>query len=123
MTVALGAVALLGWGLALVVLRRLYRWEKQLRGARVAIAYNSRVQMQPTLFEMLGWALKLDGDKRNNGQVFYTRQKLKIAILKPRVGHGKTRTRKVKENPGVRDYLRGYRKGREAPPASSKAGV
>jgi hypothetical protein len=94
-TIALAIAAALGWAFAGWALHRLWRWERQLKGARIAIAHNQRVQMQPTLLDLLRWALVLDKDKRNTGQRFYLRNKISVSILKPRDGHGKTRTRVV----------------------------
>jgi hypothetical protein len=74
----------------------LYRWERLLRGARIAISYNTRPQMQPTLLDLLNWAKLLDKEKdvdvKNrlvNGKTFYRNGKMSVSIVRPRAGkHG-----------------------------------
>jgi hypothetical protein len=98
LTITLIILAAVGWTLGLWAAYGLWRWERQLTGARMAVAYKGkRVQMQPTLYEMLQWALRLDRDKLNNGQVFYRNGNVTLAILKPAPKtHGQAETKQIK---------------------------
>lgn len=83
------AAGWLGWGL--------WRWERQLKGARIAVAYKRRVQLQAPLHEWMRWALALKRDERSTGRVVYRNGGVTVAILKPLRGHGKTKTHTIKE--------------------------
>lgn len=82
---------------AVVVGRRLWRWERLLRAARISIAYKGKVKNSATLFDWLQWANRIDKDKTANGQVVYRSGATTVAIIKPAPkGHGKTTHRQVK---------------------------
>lgn len=91
-------IAAVGWISALIAGRRLYLWERQLKGARIQVSFKGKAQMTPRLLDWLVWANRLDGDKRVNGQVLYAKGGTTIALRKraPRE-HGKTTTKTIKE--------------------------
>lgn len=82
--------------IALALARRLYRWERNLRGVRVQINYKGRAKMTPRLFDWLLWANQLESDKRVNGQVIYSQGGTTIMLRKPN-DHGKATTKTIKE--------------------------
>lgn len=88
---------LVGIAFGVVCGYRLWRWERQLAGARIAIAYKQKVRMQAPLFEWLQWANLLGKDEQSTGRVVYRMGATSVAILKPRPNHGKTKTRTVRE--------------------------
>jgi len=69
--------------------RELWKWAKECEHARIAIAYNRRVVMQPTLRDALLWSRQVDKDER--GQVIFSRNKVSVAIVRPVVPPGKVR--------------------------------
>lgn len=95
--IAGSAVGATGFLFGLLFGWRLYRWEKQLRGAKLAIAFKGRVKMSPTIHDLLKWALVLDRDKRNTGQAFFRMGGTTVAILKPTPKHGKATVKTVKD--------------------------
>lgn len=98
LTILLDILGIMGWLVALVCARQLYRWERQLTGARLRVSFKGRTQMTPRLIDWLRWANTLQGDKRVNGQVVYKQGGTTIAIVKPLPrDHGKTVTRTIKE--------------------------
>jgi hypothetical protein len=78
---------------------RLYRWEQQLAGARIAVAYKQKVRLQAPLIEWLGWANMLAKDEQSSGRVVYRQASTTVAIIKPNRQHGKTKTQVVKTAP------------------------
>jgi hypothetical protein len=77
---------------------QLWRWERLLKGTRVAVSFKGKRQMTPRLIDWLVWAQRLEGDKQVNGQVIYSKGGTTLALLKllPK-DHGKTTTRTIKE--------------------------
>lgn len=67
----------------------LWKWAKECQNARVAVAYNRRVQMQPTLVDLLIWARQVNKGER--GRVIYKNQKVSVAIVRPVIPPGKVR--------------------------------
>lgn len=99
----IAGVGTVGWIAALVAWRQLYRWERQLTGARVLVSYKGRTKMSPRLIDWLKWANTLQGDTRLNGQVIYKMGSTTISILKPLSrGHGKTATKTVAPEAGAK---------------------
>lgn len=89
-------VGIIGLSFGLFCGARLRRWERQLAGARIAVAYKTRVKLEAPLVEWLTWANMLDKDQQSRGRVVYRMGGTSVAILKPRRGHGKTQTKTVK---------------------------
>lgn len=81
----------------LLCLYRLRSWEKQLAGARIAIAFKGKVKMDPSLLECMNWSRALMRDKHNNGRSFYKAGGTTVVILKPRPRYAKTKTRTIEE--------------------------
>jgi hypothetical protein len=77
-----GVVGVLGVGFGARCYLELYKWARQCQRARIAVAYNNRVQLQAPLVEWLGWINQLDGDDASNGRVIYRNQKMSVSILK-----------------------------------------
>lgn len=93
MEVILALLAVAGWFAAIYLGVRLYRWERQLAGARVAVAYKQKVKMDAPLVDWLKWANMLRRDEQARGRVVYRMGGTSVAILKPRPrSHGKTTT-------------------------------
>ena len=84
------AVAIVAIGFAGFTYRELWRWAKQCQNARIAIAYNNRVQLSAPLDEWLGWANQLGSDDASRGRMIYKANKVSVSILRPRPV-GKTR--------------------------------
>lgn len=61
---------------------RLYQWERQLRGARIAIAYKGKVKLNAPLIEWIGWINALDKDEKSTGRAIYKANATTVAILK-----------------------------------------
>lgn len=101
MTVAsaiLDILGLVGIGIGYLCLRRHRKWERQLRGARIAVAYKGKVKINAPLSDWLLWAQSLDADKTVTGRTVYKLGMTTVAILKPRSPeHGKATTKTVKE--------------------------
>lgn len=70
----------------------LWRWARHCQRAKVAIAYNRRVQITAPLTEILAWANQLDDDERSKGRVFYRNGKVAVAVLRPDVKRETTTT-------------------------------
>lgn len=82
---------------------RLFQWERQLRGARIAIAYKGRVKMDAPLIDWFKWCNSLDRDKRTSGHTIYKMNATTVAILKRRPPvKAKTITRKGESNGRIR---------------------
>lgn len=82
---------------------RLLQWERQLRGARIAIAYKGRVKLQAPLIDWLKWANSLDNDKTTTGRPIYKANATTVVILKRRPPvKAKTITRKGDSNVRLR---------------------
>lgn len=93
----------IGWIGFMLFARQLYRWERQLKRARVAVSFKGKRQMTPRLIDLLVWATRLEGDKKVNGQVIYKQGGTTIALLKPLPKeHGKTTTKTIREGEPAR---------------------
>lgn len=98
LTIVLSVLAIVGFAFGSACGYQLWRWERQLRGARISVTYKGKTKMTPRLLDWLLWANKLEGDKRVNGQVIYQMGGTTIALRKPLPrSHGKTKTRTIKE--------------------------
>jgi hypothetical protein len=84
-------------GFSLFTFLRLRSYNRYLADARIAVAYKQKVKLQAPLGEWLQWANMLGKDQQSNGRVVYRMGHTTVAILKPRPGHGKTKTRTIKE--------------------------
>lgn len=74
----------------------LWKWVKQVKRVRIAIAYNRRVQLDAPLSEWLEWGNSLGGKQRETGRVVYRVHKMSVAILRPgKEPATKVKTRKV----------------------------
>lgn len=94
--VTLSVVGVFGLSFGIFCGRRLAHWEKQLRGARIGIAYKGRVKMDPTLYEVLQWALAVERDETRTGKMFYSADKVSVSVLEPRhKSHGQAKTHTV----------------------------
>lgn len=60
----------------------LWKWAQQCKGARIAIAYKRRVQLQAPLVEWLMWCNQLDKDKDSHGRVVWRQGYASVAISK-----------------------------------------
>lgn len=97
-TIVLDLLGIIGIVGGVICARQLRRWERQLQGARVVIAYKGKNKMTPRLLDFLRWANQLDSDKALNGQVIYKLGGTTLAIIKPAPkDHGKAQTRTIKE--------------------------
>jgi hypothetical protein len=81
---------------AVTFYRELWKWARECEHARVAIAYNRRVAMQPTLRDLLLWSRQVDKNER--GQVIFGRNKVSVAVVRPVIPPG--RVRKLFMRPG-----------------------
>jgi hypothetical protein len=88
-TVIAVVCAVVAIAFALTFYRELWKWARECEHARVAIAYNRRVVMQPTLRDMLLWSREVDKNER--GQAIFSRNKVTVAIVRPIVPPGKVR--------------------------------
>lgn len=97
-TLVLDILGGIGICVTIVFGRQLRRWERLLKGTRVAVSFKGKRKMTPRLIDWLRWAQQIESDKNVNGQVIYTMGGTTIAIMKlqPK-GHGKTTTKTVKE--------------------------
>lgn len=75
---AFGVVAI-AFGISCYV--QLYKWARECQGARIAIAYKGKVQMNAPLVEWMLWTRMLKG-KEENGRVVYRNGQVTVAILK-----------------------------------------
>ena len=60
----------------------LRKWARQCQGARIAIAYKRKVQLQAPLVEWLMWCNQLDKDKDSHGRVVWRQGYASVAITK-----------------------------------------
>lgn len=79
------AVGLLGLLFGARCYLELWRWAKHCQRAKIAIAYNRRVQLEAPLTEWLQWANALGKDQKTRGRVVYKAGKVSVAVLRPDV--------------------------------------
>lgn len=100
-SVIIGAAGLAGIAFGVFCGVRLARWERQLAGARIAVAYKQKIRLQAPLIEWLKWCEMLDRDQQSTGRVVYRQANTSVAILKPSAARTGTRasteTRTIKE--------------------------
>lgn len=94
------AVGITGLTFGILCGLKLRKWERQLTGARVAIAFKGKTQMSAPLIDWLGWANLLHKDKDSAGRAIYKMGGTTVAIVKPQPKHGRTKTRTIKEKQG-----------------------
>lgn len=99
MEIAAYVFGVLGLACGVVFGLRLRAWERQLAGARIAVAYKQKVRLQAPLVEWLTWANMLAKDEQSTGRVVYRQASTTVAILKPRPRHGRSKSRTVKGPP------------------------
>ena len=76
---------------------RLYKWERLLRRARIAVAFKGKTKINRPLLDWMTWCRSADKDKHATGQVIYKLGGTTIAVLEPIArSHGKTVTKPVK---------------------------
>ncbi len=85
----MNAIAIIGFvfGLAGILFgckcyHELWKWARYCQGTRIAIAYKTKVKMQPTLTEVISWANALDKDRDSNGRVIFRMGHASVAIMK-----------------------------------------
>lgn len=97
-SIFIGVLGLIGLLFGCFCAHKLYQWERFLKGARLAIAYKGKTKMQPTLLELMRWAITVSKDPNATGRAFYKMSSTTVAILQPRPkSHGATVTTQVKE--------------------------
>lgn len=75
-------LGLIGLSFGLLCALRLYRWERQLRGGRIAIAYKGKVKLNAPLIDWFNWINSLDRDRNATGHTIYKLGSTTVAILK-----------------------------------------
>lgn len=85
-TIIAFTVGVLGLTFGALCYNELRKWVRQVRGARIAVAYKRRVQLQAPLSEWLGWCNQLDRDKDSTGRVIYRQGAVTVAIVKRPLG-------------------------------------
>lgn len=83
MSYVFAAIGLLGFAFGARAYYELWRWAKQCQRARVAIAYNRRVQLDAPLTEWLEWSNALRSQKET-GRMVYRNGKMSVSVLAPK---------------------------------------
>lgn len=60
----------------------LWKWARQMQGARIAIAYKNKVKLQAPLVEWMKWCNQLDDDKDSDGRVVLRMSHMSVVITK-----------------------------------------
>lgn len=80
---AFAAIGVLGFAFGAKCYLELWRWAKQCQNARIAIAYNRRVQLDAPLTEWLEWSSALRSQKET-GRMVYRNGKMSVSVLAPK---------------------------------------
>lgn len=94
-------VTLIAVAFAVKFYTELHKWARQCQGARIAIAYKTKVKLHAPLTEWLAWVNMLDKDKASTGRVVYQMGGTSVAITK-RVSKKDAKTVKPESQKRVR---------------------
>lgn len=95
------AIGALGVAFGAWSYHELWKWAKQCKNARIAIAYKGRTALQAPIVEWITWANMLGDDDRSSGRVVYRNQKVTVFITRlAKKTESSTEVRTVKSNAG-----------------------